>query len=705
MKNKIYFSLFAFFIASFGMAAGCGDDDTAKSGNSVSPVVGTLLKPDDGRRVDLSVTRNLTFEWAQAEPAAEVTYQLLFDRKEGDFRSPLKTMASDDGGTAAVATLSKETLDEIARTSGAAEGETAALVWTVRTTPKKGGDATLSTQTRSLSLTRESAAVPEDGFCIAGEGAEEGQPLKSVGAEGAGSFEIYTRIEKGKPYYFCRTLNGLRKMYAIAADAETVEEMSGSDARGGEVAETGCYRIRIDLAAMKASVERIDGVVIRTSWEGKSSDFVYKAGGVWECRDYTVPVFVSPYGIEERYKIIFTVDGEEEHWGQLAEPFFPDRPTLEEPAGYRDMAPTEADQWVPDQFKFPGELLDRDDPERYVTDVVLSMTAEGNYTHDFTNIRENGEHVVGFTNPVFTDFSLPDPDVIRADDGCFYLYATEHSTSDPMMKNSPVMRSKDLVHWERVGSLFTDDTHPQITDEEGAGIWAPTVNRIGDNYVIYYSQPGRNYKHAIGVATSKNPAGPFEDRGKLIDSNEQGVDISIDAFLYQEEDGRNYLFWGSFRNISVIELTADGLAIKEGAVRKEVAGGQYEASYVVKKFGYYYLIVSTGDYSKNGTYSLVAGRSKNLLGPYVDKAGEDMMAVKHEMMLKGNPDNFFSSPGHCSRIITDDAGQEWILYHAYRHDMDYRCLMLDRVTWVDEWPVVNSGVPSCNSYVAPVFDD
>lgn len=312
------------------------------------------------------------------------------------------------------------------------------------------------------------------------------------------------------------------------------------------------------------------------------------------------------------------------------------------------------------------------------------------------------ERPIAYTNPIFSGFSLPDPDVIRADDGYFYLYATEHSRKDANMKNVPIMRSSDLINWTRVGSLFTDTTHPQITDQD-AGIWAPSVNRVGNQYVIYYSQPGQNYKHAIGVAVSDSPTGPFRDLGKLIDSNEQGVDISIDAYLYQE-NGHNYLFWGSFRSISVLELTEDGLAIKnkETQKRREVAGGQYEATVVVKRDGWYYLIVSTGNYAKGGTYRLVVGRSKSLFGPYVDKEGRDMMSVHDELVLQGN--DLFSSPGHCSRIITDDAGQDWILYHAYPNDKDFRCLMLDRINWVNGWPEAPGLQPSSQSVERPVFN-
>ena len=308
---------------------------------------------------------------------------------------------------------------------------------------------------------------------------------------------------------------------------------------------------------------------------------------------------------------------------------------------------------------------------------------------------------VAYRNSIFTEFSLPDPDVIRADDGYFYLYATEHDRSDARMRNVPIMRSSDLMTWTRVGAMFTDQNHPQITNGN-AGIWAPSINRIGDKYVCYYSQPGDSFKHAIGVAVADSPTGPFVDHGKLIDSNEQGVDISIDAYLYQE-DGRNYLFWGSFRNISVLELTEDGLAIKnkETQKRREVAGGQYEATVVVKRDGWYYLIVSTGDYSKGGTYRLVVGRSQSLFGPYVDKDGNDMMQVNDELVLQGN--DTFSSPGHCSRLITDDNGQDWILYHAYTKELNYRTLMLDRVNWVDGWPVSPGQQPTSASVDRPVF--
>lgn len=71
-----------------------------------------------------------------------------------------------------------------------------------------------------------------------------------------------------------------------------------------------------------------------------------------------------------------------------------------------------------------------------------------------------------YKNPV-VNYSLPDPSGIRAEDGYFYLYATED------IRNLPIHRSKDLVDWEFVGTAFTDETRPTL--EPKGNIWAPIL--------------------------------------------------------------------------------------------------------------------------------------------------------------------------------------------------------------------------------------
>lgn len=292
-----------------------------------------------------------------------------------------------------------------------------------------------------------------------------------------------------------------------------------------------------------------------------------------------------------------------------------------------------------------------------------------------------------YSNPV-VNYSLPDPTVIRADDGYFYLYATED------IRNTPIHRSKDLVEWELVGTAFTDVTRPSF--EPRGGLWAPDINYLNGKYLLYYAMSvwGGEWSCGIGVATADRPEGPFTDHGKLFRSNEIGVQNSIDPF-YMEEDGKKYLFWGSFRGIYAIELSDDGLTVKEGAEKRQVAGTAYEGVYIHKRNGYYYLFASIGSCCEglNSTYTTVVGRSDNLFGPYLDKEGRPMMENHHEVVIRKNEQ--FVGTGHNSEIVQDAEGNDWILYHAVSvANPKGRVLMLDRVRWENDWPYVEGGTPS-----------
>ncbi len=300
-----------------------------------------------------------------------------------------------------------------------------------------------------------------------------------------------------------------------------------------------------------------------------------------------------------------------------------------------------------------------------------------------------------YSNPVST-VSLPDPTVIYGGDGWFYLYATEN------IPNVPIMRSRDLVSWEQAGTAFTAQSHPQFL--KGGHVWAPDISRVGGRYLLYYSLSlwGEEKRNGIGVATAASPPGPFSDRGALFISEEIGVTNSIDQF-YIEDGGRKYLFWGSFRGLYAIELSSDGLSVKKGAQKFRVAGTAYEAVYIHKRDGYYYMFASIGSCCAgvNSTYRVVVGRSASLFGPYRDKQGGLMLENRHEVVLSGN--DRFKGPGHNAEFVTDAAGSDWILYHAIDvSDPRGRKLMLDRVDWIDGWPVIGDGTPSETS-VTPLF--
>lgn len=295
-----------------------------------------------------------------------------------------------------------------------------------------------------------------------------------------------------------------------------------------------------------------------------------------------------------------------------------------------------------------------------------------------------------YKNPV-VDYSLPDPTVIKGDDGYFYLYATED------IRNLPIHRSKDLVNWEFLGTAFTDESRPDF--EPNGGIWAPDINKIGDKYVLYYSMSvwGGEWTCGIGCAVSDRPEGPFKDCGMMFRSNGIKVQNSIDPF-YIEDNGHKYLFWGSFRGIYAIELSKDGLSLKSGSSPVQIAGTAYEGTYIHKRGGYYYMFASIGSCCEGlkSTYTTVVGRSTSLFGPYLDKKGQSMMDNHHEILIHKN--DSFVGTGHNSEIVSDNAGTDWLFYHAVSvANPDGRVLMLDKIDWIDGWPSVEGCSPSVKS--------
>lgn len=310
------------------------------------------------------------------------------------------------------------------------------------------------------------------------------------------------------------------------------------------------------------------------------------------------------------------------------------------------------------------------------------------------------ETVKSYHNPIIR-MAAPDPTAIRANDGYFYLYATEN------VRNLPIFKSKDMVNWTEIGTAFTDETRPDFLrkSESHAALWAPEIRYIKGKYVLFYSlaEWGNHWISTVGYAVSDSPAGPFTPKGKVFDSYDVNVENSIDQFFY-EENGKYYMLWGSFFGIYIMELNViDDLLITPILETKQmIAGTAYEGINVWKHDGYYYLFASTGSCCEgvSSTYTTVAGRSKNLCGPYVDKAGNKMLDNAHEIIIKGNEE--YAGTGHNSILLEDDDNNTWIIYHAYEnaHPELQRQVLLDKVNWDENgWPYVENQQPSSSAEI------
>ncbi len=308
----------------------------------------------------------------------------------------------------------------------------------------------------------------------------------------------------------------------------------------------------------------------------------------------------------------------------------------------------------------------------------------------------------GGPNPIVTPIAA-DPSVVRAPDGTFYMYTTADDWLDGEgMRWMPIFHSANLVDWELVGTVF--DYRP-AWQPGNTGLWAPDVRLVNGVYTVYYSVGG-GADPCIGMATSTSPIGPFTDRGKpVLCSSEVGVGGTIDSFVYQ--DGPTpIMFVGNFRGIYAITLTADGKAWA-GTDPVLVADNRFEAPYIQRHDGYYYMYLSAGNCCNGAAsnYRVYVGRSSSLTGPYVDRDGRDLKEGGGDLLLQGSPS--WVGPGH-NAIVTDDDGTDWLIYHAAPRSqpslpsgIQNRKGMIDKISWTNGWPSVGDGTPSSTAPAVP----
>jgi len=150
-----------------------------------------------------------------------------------------------------------------------------------------------------------------------------------------------------------------------------------------------------------------------------------------------------------------------------------------------------------------------------------------------------------------------------------------------------------------------------------------------------------------------------------------------------------------------VTLTDDDLETTSPA-KMVTIGNRYEGANVVKRGGWYYLFGSASNCC-NGPltgYSVFSGRSRDPLGPFVDREGVSLLAGR----VGGTPvismnGNRWVGTGHNS-VFRDFDGQWWTIYHAADRTDPYfadepgftkRPALLDPLDWIDGWPTVRAG--------------
>jgi xylan 1,4-beta-xylosidase len=296
---------------------------------------------------------------------------------------------------------------------------------------------------------------------------------------------------------------------------------------------------------------------------------------------------------------------------------------------------------------------------------------------------------LNFSNPVLPG-DHPDPSVIRV--GKEYWATATTSEWAPLF---PILKSSNLVHWEHVANVFEKRPAWSV-----GNYWAPELAEHQGTYFIYYVGRKKGGPLSLAVATAPHPTGPWTDHGPLI-GQEAG---SIDAVPISDENGDRYLIWkedGNSRNrptpLWIQKLSSDGTKLvgeMKEIMRNDAIWERnlIEGPFVVRRNDWYYLFYSGNACCGRGcNYALGVARAKHLFGPWEKH--------QHNPILAGNAE--WVCPGHGS-IVTDVAGRDYLLYHAYHAETFVyvgRQGLLDEIIWQDNgWPTINGGKgPSTNS--------
>lgn len=323
-----------------------------------------------------------------------------------------------------------------------------------------------------------------------------------------------------------------------------------------------------------------------------------------------------------------------------------------------------------------------------LSDGVESATSNG----DFCEVgRSGGERAAPLT--LSGNTFAHDPTMIKVEQTYYRFW-----TGDFV----PSAKSSDLRQWGSAPTAYPN-VYPAWVDEwrgEHPGNtfnfpWAPDVSYFGGKYHLYTSFSaffGRNSSCITHSSTSDIASGQWEDHGPVICSEGDDPFNAIDADVGLDAEGNPWLAFGSFWDgIFAFPLDAQGNRVGTDLTRLAWAR-EIEAPVLFYRCGYYYLFVShglccpgEGRSVDDLSYRVVVGRSRDILGPYVDRDGAALLDGGGTLVVEGDGATY-AAAGHSDVMV--DGEQVYHLYHAYRRrDAGAELRIVEMPFDAEGWPV------------------
>ena len=276
------------------------------------------------------------------------------------------------------------------------------------------------------------------------------------------------------------------------------------------------------------------------------------------------------------------------------------------------------------------------------------------------------------TNPV-NDGYFADPSIVKCD-GTYYIYAT----IDPWGgKELGVLVTKDFKTWEQKHINWPTKEVCTSPTSGDANVWAPSVVKTKDGKYHMYVSVGSE----VWAGVSNHPLGPWKnaksDNTPLISRKMYPAYHMIDAECFLDTNGEAYLYWGSGLNwvnghCFVVKFKKDMVTF-DGIPRDITPPNYFEAPYMYKRKGIYYLMYSEGK-AIDATYKVRYSTGKTPYGPWKEGVNSPILST--------TPDSTTYGPGH--HTVFTAGKQTYMLYHRiFPQKQDYvlRQLCIDSLNF------------------------